>query len=209
MMRRRCDLGRGVKKSAFLGAWRSRASASSCFCRSLFLSWCWAGRPGLPSAAEAWVELVLPALRLPASCPGREASFFYPGRELVSAVCTLLLGRWCFRGLCCRYGLREDEALGPQCLQEEAGSKAGVVVLPSSRARPLKETSSEVDSDEFFDDQTPRPVPRQGVAVVHGPPRRPPKPMKKPGGEGQAGGEGEGSEGLGLEAVAAATWAEG
>ena len=82
--------------------------------RSLFLSWCWAGRPGLPSAAEAWVELVLPALRLPASCPGRGA-----GRELLSAVCTLArlrFGLLFYRGLCCRYGLREDEALGPQCL---------------------------------------------------------------------------------------------
>ena len=34
-----------------------------------------AGRAGLPSAAEAWVELVLPALRLPASCPGRGLPF--------------------------------------------------------------------------------------------------------------------------------------
>ena len=66
---------------------------------------------------------------------------------------------------------------------EEAGSKAVVAVLPSSPARPLekKETSSsEVDSDEFFYDQTPRSVPRQEVAVVCSPPRRPPKPMKKP-----------------------------
>ena len=30
------------------------------------------------------------------------------------------------------------------------------------------------DSDEFFYDQTPRPVPRQEVAVVCSPPRRPP-----------------------------------
>ena len=74
--------------------------------------------------------------------------------------------------------------LAAQAVQEaEAGSKAVVAVLPSSPARPLekKETSSsEVDSDEFFYDQTPRPVPRQEVAVVCSPPRRPPKPMKKP-----------------------------
>ena len=79
---------------------------------------------------------------------------------------------------------------------EEAGSNAGVVVLPSSRARPLKETSSsEVDSDEFFDDQTPRPVPRQGVAVVHGPPRRPPKPMKKPAAKVKPAGKAKGVKG--------------
>ena len=79
---------------------------------------------------------------------------------------------------------------------EEAGSNAGVVVLPSSRARPLKETSSsEVDSDEFFDDQTARPVPRQGVAVVHGPPRRPPKAMKKPAAKVKPAGKAKGVKG--------------
>ena len=62
-----------------------------------------------------------------------------------------------------------------------------MAVLPGSPARPLekKETSSEVDSDEFFDDQAPRPVPRQGVAVTCSPPRRPPKPMKKPAAKGK------------------------
>ncbi|OLP77074.1 hypothetical protein AK812_SmicGene42908 [Symbiodinium microadriaticum] len=113
--------------------------------RAIFIEGVKAGlraTPCPPNDEEAWVELVLPALRLPASCPGMDS-----GKTK-----------------------RSDPSV----------------------CRPLKETSSsEVDSDEFFDDQTPRP----------------PKPMKKPGGEGQAGGEGEGSEGLGLEAVAAATWA--
>ena len=77
---------------------------------------------------------------------------------------------------------------------EEAGSKAGVVVLSSSRARPL-ESSSEVDSDEFFYDQTPRPVPRQEVAVVCSPPRRPPKPMKKPAAKIKPAGKAQGVKG--------------
>ena len=60
-----------------------------------------------------------------------------------------------------------------------------MAVLPSSPARPLEKatkdtSSSEVDSDEFFYDQTPRPVRRQEVAVVYSPPRRPPKVLKKP-----------------------------
>ena len=69
-----------------------------------------AGRPGLPSAAEGWVELVPPALRLPASCPGRGA-----GRELLSAVCTLArlrFGLLFYRGLCCRYGTQGRRTLG-------------------------------------------------------------------------------------------------
>ena len=118
----------------------------------------------------------------PLPCPGRGA-----GRELLSAVGGFASG--CAAGMDSGKTKRSDpsvctlgcvlllalrpvlDGLGGADLQEardvrepeEACSEAGVAVLPGSPARPLS-SSSEVDSDEFYEDQTPKP----------------PKPMKKP-----------------------------
>ena len=80
------------------------------------------------------VELVLPAL--PGSCPGPLT--FGADRLLRSGPWLALLGRLCSCGLCCRYGLREDGALGSQTL--------GCVLLfalpgPSLPPPPAREAS--------------------------------------------------------------------
>ncbi|CAE7574720.1 unnamed protein product [Symbiodinium sp. KB8] len=76
-----------------------------------------------------------------------------------------------------RYGLREDGALGQSSESDEPVTKKPA--MSESRKRPLSSSSSAVDSDEFYMDQTPKP----------------PKPAKKPAAKIKPAGKAKGVKG--------------